>query len=151
MKSRIPVSECTSEYTNEYFLHNRRRGRGHRSRGILRRTPLSKEFDTSKNPLFGFLDTWFEAARFCADVQRVMGLRMMRLASGGPSATTEAWQMVSEKVSAFEEAQLAIVSAWATGSLATGNGLYAATDGAYAPYRRCVRANCVRLDSHRLR
>jgi hypothetical protein len=112
---------------------------------------LSKEFDTSKNALFGVLDTWFEAARFCADVQRVMALRVMRLASGGPSATTEAWQMVSEKVSAFEEARLAIVSAWATGSLATGNGLYAATDGAYAPYRRCVRANCLRLDPYRPR
>jgi hypothetical protein len=92
--------------------------------------------------LFDVLSTWLEAARFGADVQRVMTLRMMRLASGGPLATTEAWQMVSEKISAFEEAQVAIVSA-----LATGGGLHAATDGAYAPYRRCVRANCLRLDS----
>jgi hypothetical protein len=37
---------------------------------------------------------------------------------------------------------MAIVSAFAAGS-----GLQAATDGAYAPYRRCVRANCLRLDS----
>jgi hypothetical protein len=31
---------------------------------------------------------------------------MMRLASGDPLATTEAWQMVSEKVFAFEEAHV---------------------------------------------
>jgi hypothetical protein len=71
-----------------------------------------------------------------------MALRMMRLASGGPVAVTEAWQMVSEKVSAFEEAQLAIASAFAT-----AGGLYGATDGAYAPYRRCVRSNCISLES----
>ena len=37
-----------------------------------------------------------EAARFGADVQRVMTLRMMRIASGGPDAATEAQQMISE-------------------------------------------------------
>jgi hypothetical protein len=92
--------------------------------------------------LFNGLNTWFEAVRFSTDVQRVMALRMMRLASGGPLAATEARQMIAEKVSAFEEAQVAIVTA-----LATGSGFYAATAGAYAPYRRSVRANCLRLDS----
>jgi hypothetical protein len=48
------------------------------------------------------LDTWLEPARFYADVQYVMALRMMRLALGGSPAATEARQMVSEKVSAFE-------------------------------------------------
>jgi len=71
-----------------------------------------------------------------------MALRMMRLASGGPLAATEACQMISEKVFAFEEAQVAIVTA-----LATGSDLYGATAEAYGPYRRCVRANCLRLDS----
>jgi len=103
---------------------------------------LNNEFETTKSAPSNVLDTWLEAARFCAEVQRVIALRMMRLASGGPLAVTEAWQMVTEKVSAFEEAQVAIVSAFATGS-----GLHAATDGAYAPYRRCVRANCLRLDT----
>jgi hypothetical protein len=70
---------------------------------------LNKEFDTTKSALFNFFDTWLEPARFCADVQYVMALRMMRLALGGPPAATETWQMVSEKVSAFEEAQVAIV------------------------------------------
>ena len=76
------------------------------------------------------------------DVQRVMSLRIMRLASGGPLAATEAQQMISEKVSAFGEAHVAIVTA-----LATGSGFYAATAEAYAPYRRYVRANCLRLES----
>jgi len=103
---------------------------------------LNKEFDTTKSALFNFLDTWLEPARFYADVQYVMALRMMRLALGGSPAATEARQMVSEKVSAFEEAQVAIATA-----LATGSGLSAATAWAYAPYRRGVRANRLRLDS----
>ena len=92
--------------------------------------------------MFNVMNTWLEVVRFSADVQRVMALRMMRLASGGPLAATEARQMISEKVFAFEEAQVAIVTA-----LATGSGFYAATAEAYGPYQRRVRANCLRLDS----
>lgn len=91
--------------------------------------------------MFDVIDTWLEAVRFSADVQRVMALRMMRLASGGPLAVTEARQMIAEKIAAFEASQTAIVTA-----LATGSGLYAATAEAYVPYRRCVGANCLRLD-----
>ena len=91
--------------------------------------------------MFDVFNTWLEAVRFSADVQRVMALRMMRLASGGPLAITEARQMISEKVVAFEASQVAIVTA-----LATGSDFYAATAEAYAPYRRCVRANRLRLD-----
>jgi hypothetical protein len=91
--------------------------------------------------LFDVINTWLEAVRFSADVQRVMALRMMRLASGGPLAVTEARQMISEKVVAFEASQVAIVTA-----LAIGSDFYAATAEAYAPYRRCVRANRLRLD-----
>jgi hypothetical protein len=46
------------------------------------------------------------------------------------------------RVAFLEEAQLAIVPVPATGS-----GLYVATAGAYGPYRRRVRANCLRLGS----
>ena len=91
--------------------------------------------------MFDVINMWLEAVRFGADVQRVMTLRMMRLASGGPLAVTEARQMISEKVVAFEASQVAIVTA-----LATGSDLYAATAEAYAPYQRCVRANRLRLD-----
>jgi hypothetical protein len=103
---------------------------------------VSIKLDRTKAPLLNVLHTWLEAVHFCADVQRVMALRMMRLASGGPLAAPEAWRMVSEKVSAFGEAQVAIASA-----LATGSGLDAVAGVAYAPYRRRVRANCIRLDS----
>ena len=108
---------------------------------------MSEQSDAAQNGWFGVLNTWLEAASFNMDVQRVMTLRIMRLASGGPLAATEAQQMISEKVAAFGEAQVAIVTAFATGRLATGSGLYAATAEAYAPYRRRVRANCLRLDS----
>jgi len=92
--------------------------------------------------LFKALDHWFEAARFGADVQQVMALRIMRLASGGPDAATEAQQMISEKLAAFGEAQVALMSA-----LATGSSLDTAAEKAYAPYRRAVRANSRRLGS----
>jgi len=95
--------------------------------------------------LFNVLKTWFgaplEAARFSADVRHVMALRIMRLALGGPLAATEARQMVAEKVSAFAETQMAIATAFAT-----GRGLDASAD-AYAPYRRRLHANCLRLSS----
>ena len=60
------------------------------------------EFDTTKSALFNFLDTWLEPARFYADVQYVMALRMMRLALGGSPAVTEIRQMVSEKAFALK-------------------------------------------------
>jgi hypothetical protein len=92
--------------------------------------------------MFNLLNTWLEAGSFIADVQSVIALRMIRLASGGPDAATEARQMISEKVSAFGEAQVAVMAA-----LAAGRSLDAAAAGAFAPYRRCVRANSHRLAS----
>jgi len=86
---------------NEPFLHHRRRGRSNRGCRVLGSTPLNKEFDTTKSVLFNVLDTWLEPARFYADVQYVIALRMMRLALGGSPAVTEVRQMVSEKVFAL--------------------------------------------------
>ena len=86
------------------------------------------------------MNAWFEAARFGTDSQNVIAMRMMRLASGGPLATTEATQMISEKVAAFNEAQGALLTA-----LVTGSSFDAAAAKAYAPYRRAVRANRRRL------
>jgi hypothetical protein len=65
--------------------------------------------------LFNLLNTWFEAARFGADVQHVVALRMTRLASGGPLAAIEVQRMLSEKVAAFGEAHWAIMTALANG------------------------------------
>jgi hypothetical protein len=92
--------------------------------------------------LFKALDQWFDAARFGADVHQVMTMRIMRIASGGPGAATEAQQMVSEKIAAFGESQLALMTA-----LTTGRSLDSAAELAYAPYRRAVRANSRRLGS----
>ena len=92
--------------------------------------------------MFISMNAWFEAARFVTDSQRVVALRMMRLAAGGPQATTEARKMVSEKINAFGVAQAAIMSA-----LVTGSSLEVAAVRAYAPYRRAVRANSRRLGS----
>jgi hypothetical protein len=90
--------------------------------------------------LFDIMNAWIEAAHFGADSQRVIALRMMRLASGGPQAATEAQQMVSEKIAAFGEAQGLMLTA-----LMTGSSLETAAAKAYVPYRRCVRANSRRL------
>ena len=92
--------------------------------------------------MFPFMNAWFEAARFAADSQRVIALRMMRMAGGGPLAVTEASRMISEKVAAFSEAQGAI-----TATMITGGSLDTAAAKAYAPYRRAVRANNRRLGS----
>lgn len=88
------------------------------------------------------MKTWFEAAQFAADSQRVIALRMMRLSSGGPLAATEARRMVAEKIAALGESHGALM-----GALMTGNSLDTAAVKAYAPYRRAVRANNRRLGS----
>lgn len=93
--------------------------------------------------MFGSLmKAWFEAAQFGADSQRVIAMRMMRLAAGGPLAATEAQRMVSEKVAAFAESQGVMMAA-----LVAGQSFETAAAKAYAPYRRAVRANRRRLGS----
>lgn len=86
------------------------------------------------------MTSWFEMARLGADVQRVMTLRMMRIAGGGEIGQREAQLMVTEKMAAFGEAQLAAATA-----LATGKSLKIAHQRALAPYRSHVRANRRRL------
>jgi len=90
--------------------------------------------------VFNLLNPWIEAARFGADVQRVVALRLARLTRGGPLAAIEAQDMFSEKVAAFGEAQRAVV-----GALATGMSIEATFARAYGPYRRRVPANRRRL------
>ena len=83
---------------------------------------------------------WIEAGRFAADVQCVIALRMLRIASGGPQAATEAQRMVSEKIGALGAAQLAAGLA-----LSTGKSFDVAAKRAAAPIKRGVRANRRRL------
>ena len=87
------------------------------------------------------LEQWFESMRFAAEVQHVMALRMLRL-TAAPTARSgrEATRMVTEKVSALGEAQLAAAAA-----LISGHDVPTTLARAYVPYRRRVRANYRRL------
>ena len=87
--------------------------------------------------LFG---SWMEALRFANDVQHVVGLRVMKLSRCEAQGAREAQQMISEKVEAFGEAQLAAFAA-----LATGRSFETAMKRAFVPYRSRVRANKRRL------
>ncbi len=83
---------------------------------------------------------WLDAVRFAADVQRVVALRMMRLAANDAKAATEAYGMVGEKVAALMDSQMALVRA-----TARGQRPQVALKRALTPYRRRVRANLRRL------
>ena len=70
----------------------------------------------------------------------VIGLRMAKLATGGPAAMAEAQRMVAEKAAAAVEAQFVAGMA-----LAGGATHQTAGRKAMAGYRRRVRANRRRL------
>jgi hypothetical protein len=74
----------------------------------------------------------FDSALLCAEAQEVMGLRLMKIASGGIHAEHEARLMIVEKSIAFADAALC---------LAAGDSL----DAVLRHYRRIVRANKRRL------
>ncbi|AWN43273.1 hypothetical protein [Methylobacterium durans] len=76
--------------------------------------------------------TPFAVALLALEAQRVVELRLMKLACGGSEGCAEAQQMVSEKVSAFIEA---------SGTLMTGG----CCETVVARYREHVAANTKRL------
>ena len=86
------------------------------------------------------MNAWFESVRFACEVQGVISMRLLFLAQGGPEAEMEARLMVSEKMAAFADAEVALANA-----LFAGEGFMAAAERAYAPLRRCVHANSSRL------
>ena len=71
------------------------------------------------NPL-GPWNAWFalsaQAARMCWEAQTVMLLRGLRMAQGGAKARAEARRMVTEKVAALAESQVAAAVATLKGS-----------------------------------
>jgi hypothetical protein len=83
---------------------------------------------------------WFDAWRFAAEAQQVMAVRMMRFWLRDTSAGAEATRMVSEKMAAAAEAQVAAATA-----LMKGKSAKTALKRAATPYRRRVRANHKRL------
>jgi hypothetical protein len=80
--------------------------------------------------------TWlglgFDVLQLHAEAQRVIGLRMIKLAQGGPAAQAEAHRMVAEKTAAMAEAAFTLASG---GSAKT----------VMRRYRTHVRANTRRL------
>jgi hypothetical protein len=65
------------------------------------------------------LDFWrnlIDAGLFAAEVQGVIALRLMRLASGGSEASAEIRRMVTEKFTALSAAHAAATSAFLNGN-----------------------------------
>lgn len=58
--------------------------------------------------------TWFglglDALQLHVEAQHVIGLRLMKLAQGGPAAQAEARRMVAEKTAAMAEAAFTLAS-----------------------------------------
>jgi hypothetical protein len=84
------------------------------------------------------LKSWFELTMLSLESQSVIGLRLMKLAGGGPQAQVEVERMLSEKIGA------AIA---ATHTLATGGSASAVIE----IYRKAVKKNKRRLGSPRRR
>ena len=83
---------------------------------------------------------WFAVLDLGFDAQRVIALRLAKIAAGGAGADIECRRMVSEKFAAAAAAQAAAAVA-----LARGEGLDAAATLALAPVQTAVRANRRRL------
>ena len=81
-----------------------------------------------------------DLANLTFESNMVIGLRMMRLASGGTRAADEAHLMVSEKIQTA--GMLAIENAFA---LASGKSMHAVGKRSIATYRKAVRSNHERL------
>jgi hypothetical protein len=80
-----------------------------------------------------------QSARLGVDAWSVVGLRLARLAQGGPVAALECQRMIGEKSLALAEAQWEVAMAIATGKSS------GAARKALASYHRRVRANHRRL------
>jgi len=87
-----------------------------------------------------FWTNWVDAVRFTCEVQSVISLRLLLLASGGSGSADEVTRMIFEKVDAFAQADIA-----ASQAIADGCGIVVAAERAFAPLQRCVHANSLRL------
>jgi len=89
-------------------------------------------------------NAWFalssQAARVCWEAQAVMLLRGLRMAQGGAKAEAEAQRMITEKVAALSEAQVA-----ATVAILKGSKRHRVAKKALSVYARRVRRNRRRL------
>jgi hypothetical protein len=101
---------------------------------------MSRRTDRGDIAVLKFWSDCYEAMRFACEAQAVISARLLLFASNDPSAAAEAGRMISEKITAFADAQLA-----AERALAEGRGIYEAAEEAYLPLRQRVRANSQRL------
>jgi hypothetical protein len=85
----------------------------------------------------------FQVSRLTWDAHGVIGLRLMKLAGGGPAAASEASSMITEKVAASLEAQAAAMAS----VLAGRKGAHAVTS-VLNVYEKNVHANRRRLSSN---
>ena len=87
-----------------------------------------------------FWTNWVEAVLFTYEVQGVISLRLLLLASGRSGSADEVVRMIFEKVDAFARTDIA-----ASQAIADGCGLAVAAERAFGPLQRCVHANSLRL------
>jgi hypothetical protein len=89
-------------------------------------------------------NAWFalsaQAARMCWEAQAVMLLRGLRMAQGGAKAKAEAQRMVTEKIAALAEDQVA-----GTAAVLKGGRKHRVAKKALAVYTRRVSRNRRRL------
>jgi hypothetical protein len=89
-------------------------------------------------------NAWFalssETARLGFEAQRVIAMRMMRLAGGGAAAEAESRRMISEKIDAFAEAHAA-----AAAVMAEDGDHHRAAKKVLNIYKKRVRGNSRRL------
>jgi len=83
---------------------------------------------------------WIDLLNLGYEAQRVIAMRLAKIAAGGRSADAECRRMVSEKFAAAAAARAAAVAA-----LAAGKGFDAAARQALAPVQQAVRSNHRRL------
>ncbi len=90
-------------------------------------------------------NAWFalssETARLGFEAQRVIAMRMLRLAGGGRKAEAESFRMVSEKIAAFAEAH-----AVAAAVMAEDGDHHRAAKKVLGIYKKRVRRNTRRLE-----
>ncbi len=87
---------------------------------------------------------WMDALKFNLEVQSVIAMRLMKIATGGAAGAAESTKMIHEKA----EASVASLTAGAL-ALAKGRNVKAATKAVMEPVKKRVRANRKRLSRGR--
>jgi hypothetical protein len=86
--------------------------------------------------VYNYWHDWFDMFGFAAEAQCVVTLRMVNFATGHSQSGAESRRMVTEKILALSEAQVAAAT-----SFANGNDPIEMMKSALLPVRRCVRQN----------